>query len=115
MNHGVTVVTSAGKTVQIMYNNHTPLPWTKGKGKVRIKNECHKMHNLVAECYTTSNSLRYPSESEREANTDFIIHACNNHYKLVEALRTISNMSKDDSDVTMEHIINYANETLNTL
>lgn len=98
-----------------MYNNHTPLPWSKGKGKVRIKTESRTRQELVAECYTTLNSVRYPSEAEREANTDFIIHACNNHYKLVEALKVISNMSTDNPNESLEQIINYAKETLETL
>ena len=48
---------------------HTPGPWTRGKGKVRVRTEDG---TLVAECYTTQNRIRYPAPSEREANACLI-------------------------------------------
>lgn len=56
---------------------HTDLPWTIGKGKVRIR-KVGDTHSLVAECYTTQNWIRYTkNEQEREANAQFIVKACN--------------------------------------
>jgi queuine/archaeosine tRNA-ribosyltransferase len=69
-----------------MTQKHTHTPWTLGKGTVRIRNA---ENVLVAECYTTGNSIRYPIKEEREANAEFIVHACNAHAKLVEALKDI--------------------------
>lgn len=60
---------------------HSEEPWTLGKGVVRIRNE---KGTLIAECYTTTHSIRYPSEEEREANAKRII-AC------VNACKGISN------------------------
>jgi len=65
---------------------HTKLPWTLGKGAVRLRTEDG---TLVAECYTTGNYIRYPKKSEREANAAFIVKACNNHDPLTKAAQKL--------------------------
>jgi hypothetical protein len=81
-----------------MTQKHTETPWTLGKGTVRIRNA---ENVLVAECYTTGNSIRYPGKEEREANAEFIVRACNSHAKLVEALKAIAGNSgcQDTKDI----------------
>lgn len=48
---------------------HTPGPWTLGKGTVRVRTESK---TLICECYTTGNAIRFPSKEQREANARLI-------------------------------------------
>jgi len=67
---------------------HSPLPWVKDKGADYDGGDEH-LHIRDADGESiTSDTTYYPWAPEEE-DMDFIVHACNNHYKLVEALRMI--------------------------
>lgn len=77
-----------------MKTKHTPLPWSVNtlncdQGKISIVD---KEEFIISELYFCYN---------REANADFIVKACNNHYKLVEAVQELLSLfdGTDDYEV----------------
>ncbi len=70
--------------------NHSELPWDVDAtgyyiGKVYIGGVIEVAQIL---------DMPYPSAGSRESNAAFIVRACNNHEKLVEALKKIIQLSK---------------------
>ena len=60
-------------------------PWHKGeKGMICVRAVNSPINAILATIGT---------DKEAEANAEFIVRACENHYKLVEALTTISEMT----------------------
>jgi hypothetical protein len=71
-----------------MKKKYTPGPWTLGNGQVRVRTEEDEQGRtkLIAECYTTNQSIRYPYDfEEREANAQLISAAP----ELLEALQEL--------------------------
>jgi len=63
---------------------HSPLPWESKASSMLVVDP---YDNVVADCQTET------FESERFANAEMIALACNNHYRLVEALSRLSEVA----------------------
>lgn len=69
--------------------NHTPGIWTLGEGTVRVRTVGG---TLIAECYTTQNSIRYADERQRQANAVLIsaapvlLDACEGLLSVIKAM-----------------------------
>ena len=51
----------------------------------------YKENTMKSICKVIYKDVSYmPSKEEAEANSEFIVKACNNHYKLIEALKLCS-------------------------
>ncbi len=67
------------------FNEHTPLPWkvyyAKNNGQVILgtgeENGC---------AVQAHNGSFWRNDEEAKANAEFVVHACNCHYELLEAL-----------------------------
>jgi len=68
-----------------MEKKHSPLPWSLGCDEtIKIR---HGFDNSIAGImFTNTEREKLPAE----ANAAFIVKACNSHYELVEALKSIS-------------------------
>ena len=72
------------------FNKHTPLPWkvyyAKNNGQVILgtgeENGC---------AVQAHNGSFWRDDEEAKNNAEFVIHACNNHYELLEALENLAN------------------------
>jgi uncharacterized OB-fold protein len=92
---------------------HTPLPWGyDGDG----------FDSVVAQLCDTDGYTIFPvdedgtacghiaemseveGDEEAKANAAFIVHACNNHYKLLEALQTLADATAGHARHFAEHI-----------
>jgi hypothetical protein len=72
------------------YSEHTPLPWKLHDvetGAV-VKKDPDGYGRHIIECHAPIPALD-PHGIEAEGNAQFVVHACNNHYELLEALEKL--------------------------
>lgn len=76
--------------------NHTPLPWAVNyKGSIGHIKSIAETKKETGKYPLTPTVCRFKelagviSKENAEANAEFIVRACNNHYKLLEALKDL--------------------------
>ncbi|MGR3218615.1 MAG: hypothetical protein ACUZ8H_02205 [Candidatus Anammoxibacter sp.] len=65
--------------------SHTDLPWHKNK------NYADCIHAEHGDMVTDLSYVRVNSKEINEANAAFIVKACNNHYQILAALKSVRN------------------------
>ena len=74
---------------------HTPLPWKHRKHDDwsqyygNIEGEYGKNESGIMEIRTIAVTLKYGEPEENEANAEFIVQACNNHYEMLKLLKDV--------------------------
>jgi len=74
---------------------HTELPW-------ELEQTEKNTNNL--DILIKTNDEKWVSWSYKESNAEFIVRACNNHYKLLDTLKDIDNGDLYVLDVTRERV-----------
>lgn len=97
---------------------HTELPWILINEKYNVyievkNNDYPKYPELKEKLLLTGVSLtcgNHPRQKEAEANAEFIVKACNNHAKLVEACKEAIEIIEDvhGTDESALHILKQA-------
>ena len=70
----------------------SPLPWKVGEGSddQKIILSANEKYICSIQIWQTPRRMGYDMEKERLVNASFIVKACNNHERLVEALKSIA-------------------------
>lgn len=71
---------------------HTPLPWLRDQNLVYALDATgtRKRFSAGVQGGWAEYLRSHVSEAEVDANAEFIVHACNSHYALLEALKGLS-------------------------